>query len=984
MAKTSARGIGTIGGYTILRKERLDRLEGSYLELEHSRTGARHLHVECPDDNNSFAVFFPTVPMDSTGVAHILEHVVLAGSQKYPVRDPFFSMTRRSLATFMNAFTSADWTMYPFSSRNKKDFKNLLDVYLDATFFPRLDEDSFKQEGIRFEFEDPADPNSGLRYKGIVYNEMKGALASPGAAVQKIVGETLFPGLTYSYISGGDPENIPDLTWDHLRKFHATHYHPSNAYFYTYGDQDLEETLAAIEEGALKHFDRIDVDTSIPDVKRFRKPVTATEPYPATKGEDNSHKAQALVAWVTAHTGDSFQLLAMKVLAEVLLGNAASPLRKALIDSKLGTAMADGSGLQDDYRETVFGAGLKDIAQEDAQNVEKVVLETLDKLAQEGVDQTQVDAAIHHLEFEKRERSNAGFPYSLKVLFTALAPYYYGGDPYDALNFDADLARLEKDRKEGRFFENLIRAELLDNPHRGLLIVVPDEGLEDKKRKQELDRLAKVEASLTEADKARIVAEALRLKQDQDAKQDLSTLPTLELTDIPMKFEDVHSKDITLGNARVEFFPQPTNGVTYLDIRSDFSALTPQEKDLLPLFGRVLTQAGAAGQDYVEIAKRIAAYTGGIGAAAQVQPLAGEEDYLQSFMVSGKSLDRNAKQFVGLITDLTAHLEIDPARLREIIAETATRLESSIAGLGFQFAILLAQSKLSSEGAINDRLQGIGMLHVMRDLAKLDDAGLRDLITRLDTIRTKLFRSDSITMVVTSEDSMIDTLKPLLRDFVTALPSPADAGQTNGVAAKPAPLDPIREARTAPLPVAFNVRTFKTVRYQHPDAPVLLVLSNYMRDTFLHKELREKGGAYGAYAQANTGGGNFYLGSYRDPNIIRTYDTYDRAIRWVIDGEIDAEALKEAILGACGDVDPLESPDIKGRREAINRMTGFTRAEREKFKQRLLRATAADLRRVAKAYLDQPNPIQATVAGADLVEAARKERPELFEVVAPV
>ena len=984
MAKTTSRGIGTIGGYTILRKERLDRLDGSYLELEHERTGARHLHVECPDDNNSFAVFFPTVPMDSTGVAHILEHVVLAGSQKFPVRDPFFSMTRRSLATFMNAFTSADWTMYPFSSRNKKDFKNLLDVYLDATFFPRLDEDSFKQEGIRFEFDDPADPKSGLRYKGVVYNEMKGALASPQAAVQKIVGEALFPGLTYSYISGGDPEHIPDLTWEQLRKFHAIHYHPSNAYFYTYGDQNLEETLATIEENALKHFSRIEVDTSIPNVKRFKKPVKATEPYPATKGEDNTRKAQALVAWVTVPTGDSFQLLAMRVLAEVLLGNAASPLRKALIDSKLGTAMADGSGLQDDFRETVFGAGLKDIAQEDAEKVERVVLETLETLAKEGVDQTQVDAAIHHLEFEKRERSNAGFPYSLKVLFAALAPYYYGGDPYDALNFDADLARLERDRKEGRFFENLIKAELLDNTHRGLFTVVPDTELEDEKRRKELERLAKVDASLTEADRTRIVVEALRLKQEQDAKQDLSTLPTLELTDIPMRFEDVPSRDAKLGAAQVEFFPLPTNGVTYIDIRSDFSALTPEEKDLLPLFGRVLTQAGAAGQDYVEIAKRIASYTGGIGAGAQVQPLASKEDYLQSFMVSGKALDRNAKHFIDLLTDLTARLEIETGRLQDTIAETATRLESSIAGLGFQFAILLAQSKLSSEGALNDRLQGIGMLHVMRDLAKLDENGLRTLVAKLDTIRTKLFRSDSITIVVTCEDSMIETLRDYLRGFVEQLSNHNGEGARNGAPAKPAPADPVREARTAPLPVAFNIRTFKTVRYQHPDAPVLLVLANYIRDTFLHKELREKGGAYGAYAQANTGGGNFYLGSYRDPNIIRTYDTYDRAVRWVIDSDIDAGALKEAILGACGDVDPLESPDIKGRREAINRMTGFTRAEREKFKQRLLKTTAADLRRVAKAYLDQPGPIQATVAGADLVEAARKERPGLFEVVAPV
>ena len=983
MAKTSTRGIGTIGGYTILRRERLERLEGTYLELEHDRTGARHLHVECPDDNNSFAVFFPTVPKDDTGVAHILEHVVLAGSNRFPVRDPFFSMTRRSLATFMNAFTSADWTMYPFSSRNKKDFKNLLEVYLDASFFPRLDEDSFKQEGIRFEFEDPANPNSGLRYKGVVYNEMKGALASPQAAAQKLVGQALFPGLTYAHISGGDPEHISDITWDHLKQFHATHYHPSNAYFYTYGDQNLEETLANIEENALKHFSRIEVDTSIPDVKRFKNPVKAQEPYPATPGEDNTKKAQALVAWVTVHTGDSFQLLAMKVLTEVLLGNAASPLRKALIDSKLGTAMADGTGLQDDYRETVFGAGLKDIAEEDADKVEQVVIGTLEHIAKNGVDKAQVDAAIHHLEFEKRERSNAGFPYSLKVLFSCLAPYYYGGDPYDALNFDADLARLENERKQGRFFENLIQAELLDNKHRGLLTVVPDTELEERKRNSELERLAAIEASLTEADKLRIVEEALRLKREQDAKQDLSTLPTLELTDIPMKFEDVLSKELTAGPAPVEFFALPTNGVTYIDVRSDFSTLTPDEKDLLPLFSRVLTHAGAAGHDYVEIAKRIAAHTGGVGAAAQVQPLAGTEDYLQSFVISGKALDRNAKPFIELLADLAAHLEIEISRLKDIIAENATRLESSIAGMGFQFAILLAHSKLSSEGALNDRLQGIGMLHVMRDLAKLNEHQLKGVVKRLDTIRTKLFRPEAVAIVVTCEESMVETLRDLLTDFVKALPG-TDATNGRATPQQPAPLDPVREARTAPLPVAFNVRTFKTVRYQHPDAPVLLVLANYMRDTFLHRELREKGGAYGAYAQANTGGGNFYLGSYRDPNIIRTYDTYDRAVRWVIDSEIDPEALKEAILGACGDVDPLESPDIKGRREAINRLTGFTRAEREKFKQRLLNVKATDLHRVAKQYLEQPRPIQATVAGPDLIEAARKERPDLFEVVAPI
>jgi Zn-dependent M16 (insulinase) family peptidase len=670
----------------------------------------------------------------------------------------------------------------------------------------------------------------------------------------------------------------------------------------------------------------------------------------------------------------------MRVLSEVLLANAGSPLRKALIDSGLGTAIADGSGLNDDYRESVFGAGLKGIDETDSERVQNVVLQTLQRLADQGIDQSQVDAAIHGLEFEKRERSNAGFPYALRLLFALMPAYQYGGDPYSALNFDADLEHLQKVRAEGRFFENLMRSELLDNPHRALLTVVPDTTLEERQRKSELDRLAGIEGKLTNEDRARIVAEALRLKADQEAKQDLAVLPTLELTEIPMKFEDVPSDDISLRNATVEFYPQPTNGITYLDIRADFSKLSAEEKDLLPLFSRILTHSGAAGQDYAQIASRIAATTGGVGAAAQVQSLAARDDYIESFVMSGRALDRNAQPFIELLTDLIARLEIEPKRLKEVIAEMATRLESSLAGLGFQFAILRAHSKLSSEGALNDRLQGIGMLHTMRSLARLREAELKDLASRLDKMRTKLFQPTSIRIVVTCEETMIDPLKELLTAFISVLPA-------NGIphdGAKPQPLELAPEARSAPVPVAFNVRIFKTVRYTHQDAPALLVLANYLRDTFLHRELREKGGAYGGYANAGIASGTFYLGSFRDPNIVRTYDVFDQAVKWVSEGEIDAEPLKEAILGACGDVDPLESPDIKGRREATQRMTGFTREARERFKQRLLHVTADDLRRVTQTYLAAGRPVQTTVAGADLIEAARKERPSLFEVVAPI
>jgi presequence protease len=349
-------------------------------------------------------------------------------------------------------------------------------------------------------------------------------------------------------------------------------------------------------------------------------------------------------------------------------------------------------------------------------------------------------------------------------------------------------------------------------------------------------------------------------------------------------------------------------------------------------------------------------------------------------VLSGRALDRNAQPFVDLLTDLVARLDIEPKRLKEIIAEISTRLESSLAGLGFQFALLRAHSKLSSEGALNDRLQGIGMLDTMRRLARLREDELVSVIDDLDRIRTRLFTSDRLRIIVTCEESMIPQLEEMLTGLVAALPEDGAVAQPT----KPPPLEPAPEARLAPVPVAFNVRVLKTVRYMHPDSPALLVLANYIRDTFLHRELREKGGAYGAYVQAGVASATFYFGSYRDPNIVRTYDIFDQAVRWVTENEIEPEALKEAILGACGDVDPLESPDIKGRREATNKATGFTREARERFKQRLLQVTGEELQRVTRAYLTGATAAYTTVAGPDLVEAARKERPDLFQVVAPV
>ena len=966
-----------IGGYKITRKESLDHLKGTFYEIAHEKTGARHIHVAMPDDNNAFVVTFPTVPKDSTGIAHILEHAVLAGSEKYPVKDPFFSMITRSLKTFMNALTSNDATAYPFSTRNKKDFFNLLDVYLDATFFPRLAENSFKQEGHRLEFEVLDDPSSGLRYKGVVFNEMKANNASPARAVREAIGRGLFPDLTYAHNSGGDPEVMPDLTWEQLKQFHATHYHPSNAYFFTCGDLPLDEILTEIEQKALSRFDRINVDVDIPDQKRRDKPITYETRFPVAEGEDISKKSQGLVAWVTTKTSDSFQTLAFEVLQEVLLGNAASPLKKNLIDSGLGDALADGSGFNTNYKEAVFAAGLKGIEASNAEAVEKVVLDTLEAAVTDGLDPEQVESALHQLEIEQREISNARFPYSLKVFFQLRAAYLYGGDPYRMLQFDRDIEQLRSKIQDGPFLEDLIRDQLLTNPHRVRVVVSPDRDMDKRALDEELARLAKIENGLSEKDKAQIIEETRKLKELQESRQDLSVLPSLELSDIPMQFEDVVQSIEDNETGKLAWFPQPTNGISYINIQADVSGLPDNLKDLLPIFAYALTRSGAGSDDYLKMAARIDKYTGGLISQAGVRELAGSDglEFRQVLGLGGKALSRNHAPFVDILRDILTSVEFEPKRLKELIAEMKIQYESFIVQLGAQLVRSLAGAKLSPAQALGERLGGLTMIAKLRELSLLGN-NLGEVVDQLFSIRNHLFRKGPLYFCVTSDDKSSEELKPLVEGLLAAVPS-ADVALE-----KPPTVEPslTHEAKTHAIPVAFNAKVFKTVGFGHEDAPALFVLGNLMEATFLHREIREKGGAYGGQSALDREGGQFMFLSWSDPNIVRTFEVFNAAVAEVIKGDIDPGDLKEAILTACGSVDPLLSPDIKGRVRFFDELAGYTLAKKEQFKQGLLKVTEQDLRRVAETYLSNGDAAMATLGDPKKIEEANTEMGGIFEI----
>lgn len=966
-----------IGGYEVTRKEPLENLHGWYYELVHERTGARHMHLAVPDDNNGFNVVFPTVPKDSTGVPHILEHVSLMGSKKYPVKDPFFSMIPRSLQTFINATTFPDLTNFLFSTRNEKDYYNLLSVYLDAPFFALLREESFKQDGHRLEFEVPDDPSSGLRFKGVVFNEMKARINSPLDRGLHAIGSSLYPDLTYAHESGGDPQFIPDLTYEDLKEFHRTHYHPSNAYFLTYGDLPLDKTLEQIESEVLAHFEKITPDVDIPDQKRFDAPREFRTRFALGRDEEPDGKTTVLVGWLTTHTSDSYEMLVLRVLQEVLLGNAASPLRKALIDSGLGEALADFVGLQTDYREAGFIVGLKGTNVDQAEKIEALVLETLEQVVKDGIDDERVEAAIHQLEIESREISNARFPFAIKMLYELQGPFVYGGDPYRTLQFDKDVAKLQEHRKAGPYFEEIIRKYFLDNTHRVRMIVEPDKDLETNQEKAEREKLAKIETSLTDQQKTELVEAAARLQDLQDSKPNVDILPTLTLADVPMKFEDVAHTIEQIGGARVGFFPQPTNGITYIDIQADISGLPENLKDLLGVFGYVLPKSGGGDSDYLDMANRIDSYTGGIGSGAGTRSLAGSEtDFRQVLTLSGKALARNHEPFVAILKDLTSAARFEPKRVKDLVSEYKGQFDSFLVFAGTQFAMALAAAKLSRQKLLDERIGALSLYTTLKKLAGQSEAEMEALIADLDTIRQTVFRTGGLNICVTTDEKDIDEVRRLLTDALTSLSTdPATSTGSEGAFTPQIK----HEARTIPAPVNFNVVVVKTPEITHPDAPALQVVSQWLGSKYYIRELREKGGAYGAGASYSREGGFFTFITARDPHITRTYEVFKAGVQEIIDNGITDVDLKESILSSCRQVDPLSSPDTKGRTRFFGDLAGYTLELQEKFKKGLLGVTEEDVKRVASTYLTKEG-VMATLGNPDKIAEANEALGGVFEV----
>ncbi|WP_432209915.1 insulinase family protein [Marinobacter alkaliphilus] len=944
-----------------LRSHRINTLNLEVEEYRHKKTGARHLHLAADNDENVFFVALRTFPMDSTGVAHILEHTALCGSERYPVRDPFFMMIRRSLNTFMNAFTSSDWTAYPFASMNRKDFDNLLSVYLDSVFFSRLDPLDFAQEGHRLEFDKPDDPSSDLVYRGVVYNEMKGAMSAPTSQLWQNLTSHLFPTTTYHYNSGGEPDHIVDLTYDDLVKFYKHHYHPSNAIFATYGNIPAREHHEKFEELALKRFDRLEIELPVHDEKRMFAPLRVEQGYAVNDGEGTENKTHIVMGWLLGHSFDLQENLEGQLLSAVLLENSASPLMRALETTDIGHAPSPMCGLEDSNREMTFVCGIEGSEPDSRAELETLVESTLQSVVDQGVSQDRLEAILHQLELHQREIAGDSFPYGLQLIMSAIAPMVHGGDPVELLDLEPVLASLREKIKDPEYVPGLIRRKLLDNPHRVTLTLRPDEKLESYHQQAIREALARRKASLTEEEVKAIVERAQALEQRQLRKDDDSILPKVGLDDVPLQMpEPEGSYDADIG---ATVYSRGTNGLVYQQVVLPVPALSEQELLLLPYYTTLVSEVGCGELDYLQMQDRISAESGGIGASFSAKGRIDDVQDVSGYLIfSGKALARNGKALTQLLKDVYTGVRFDEKeRIREIIAQVRARREQAVTGSGHALAMGAAAQGLSAGSWLTFRLGGLAGIRGTKELDKSlkDDQALAEFCASLAALHDKI-RNQQRQFLLIGEDGQ---LAPMLDDLKSCWQG--DSGRA-GDAWAMAPVNySTREAWLTSTQVNFCAKAYSTVAVDHPDAAALTVLGGFLRNGFLHRAIREKGGAYGGGAGQDSVNGVFRFFSYRDPRLAETLDDFDGALNWLRTENHDAQSLEEAILGVIGQLDRPRSPAGAARHAFHNKLFGRTPEQRARFRERVLAVTLDELQRVADTWLVPEKASVAVVTNPD-------------------
>lgn len=898
--------------YELLRKEDLTGIKSTGYLLKHKKSGARVLLVENDDNNKVFSIGFRTPPSDSTGVPHIMEHSVLCGSKNFPAKDPFVELVKGSLNTFLNAMTYPDKTVYPVASCNDKDFQNLMHVYMDAVLYPNIykHEEIFRQEGWSYKLEAKEDK---LAYNGVVYNEMKGAFSSPEGVLDRVVLNTLFPDTTYANESGGDPEVIPNLTYEQFLDFHRTYYHPSNSYIYLYGDMDMEEKLNWLDEEYLSQYDVAAVDSEIHLQKPFEKMVEKEIPYSIASEEPEKENTYLSYNKVIGTSLDKELYLAFQILDYALLSAPGAPLKKALTDAGIGKDII--GSYDNGIYQPIFSVIAKNAEPEQKEAFVQTIEDVLLGIVKNGIDKTALEAGINYHEFRYREADFGSYPKGLMYGLQMMDSWLYDeNEPF--MHIEAlDTFEFLKKQVQSRYFEELIQKYLLENTHGAIVTVKPEKGRTARMDRELDERLQVYKNSLTEAEQEALVEKTKALEEYQsvpDREEDIQKIPVLKIGDISREIEPVRNEEMKFGKIPVVFHEIDTNGIGYVDLMFDLSGIPEEKLPYVGILQSVLGIIDTENYEYGQLFNEINMHTGGIGTSLELYndvTHIKEKEFKATFEIKAKALYSQLPVAFSMMGEiLTASKLNDTARIREILAMLKSRLLMKFQSSGHTTAALRALSYASPSAKFKDMTNGIEFYQVVADIEEHFEEKKDALSLELQSLAKQIFCADHMMISYTAERDGLEDMESLTKQLVAKLP----IGSGEEVACI-IHCEKKNEGFKTASKVQYVARTGNFIDNGATYTGALQILKVILSYDYLWQNVRVKGGAYGCMSNFNRIGEG-YMVSYRDPNLKRTMDVYEGVVEYLENFTVSDRDMNKYIIGTISNLDQPMTPASKGDR----------------------------------------------------------------------
>lgn len=964
-----------IAQYRLIRRETLTDIHTEGYLLEHRKTHARVLVLENDDENKVFNIAFRTPPADSKGVAHIVEHTVLCGSREFPTKDPFVELVKGSLNTFLNAMTYPDKTMYPLASCNDTDFCNLMHVYLDAVFYPNIykKEAIFRQEGWSYELESP---DADLTYNGVVYNEMKGAFSSPEEVLEREIMNTLFPDTPYGVESGGDPDCIPQLTYEQYLDFHRKYYHPSNSYIYLYGDMDFEERLNWIDEHYLSQFDALSIDSEIPMQQPFDEMRHILREYPVAE-EDPVRDATYLTYNVVVGTSLDVELSnAFAVLDYALLSSPGAVLKQALLDAGIGTDIM--SSYESGILQPTYSIIAKNANAEDEARFVQIIRKTLEETAEHGIDKKALLAGINTMEFKAREADYGAYPKGLMYGLDVFDSWLYDAErPFDYLRFDV-YAQMKEDVKTG-YFEELIRKYLLNNTHGTILTAVPKRGLTAEKDALLAEKLQTYKASLSGEEVLTLVEKTKQLKAFQEAPQtpeELRLIPMLKREDIGKKAAGFQNAEYEWEGVKILHHDVFSNGIAYLDVLFDIGRVAREDIPYLGVLKAVLGMVNTEHYTYQELNNEINGNTGGISAGLSMYPKKGENAIRAFAGIRASVLYEKLPYAYQMAEEIALHSKFDDdRRMYEILTKLKSRLSMQLAANGHRSAGTRALSYFSQFSAFGDAVGGIGFYQLIADLVEHFEEKKDALRAKLQELTEALFCKEGLFVSLTCDADGLEAMREPFTGFYEALPCATAARKENTLV-----LSRKNEGFTTAGQVQYVARAGNFAKEGFAYTGLLQIVKVMMNYDYLWQNIRVLGGAYGCMSAFGRGGDTMFV-SYRDPKLAKTNEVYDGIPAYLEQFEADEREMTKYIIGTISELDTPLTPSMKGSRSLNAYFCEITEEEVQKERDEILNATCEQIRALA-------SQIRAVLAQQNLCvignEQKIRESKELFERIAPL